>query len=218
MIFHSSAMNAARRLKEYTPAQIKNEPMLFSASYDFARNHGGPITDDFLDCLAMDYGHLLDDKLVIDSRVHMLMPGWYPCIPGWHHDDVPRTRRDGQPNYRKLDYKSKHFAVVVGDCSLTQFLYGKISLDIPRLGRTIYKDWNEQINHILGGTRRKPGLIPVQPGLPIYFDWQTFHRGMPATKNGWRMFIRASWDTDRPKLDEIRNQTQVYMSELEAGW
>ena len=216
MKFHSSAMNASRSMREYTVDQIKNEPMFFSASYAYARTHGGRITNEFLDLLEPDYGHLLDDKLVIDSRVHMLMPGWYPCIPGWHHDDVPRTRRDKQPNYRNPAYQSKHFAVVVGDCSLTEFLFGRISLDIPKLGHTIYKDWNNELNLMIKMGKLKPQ--PVVPGLPIYFDWQTFHRGMPATKSGWRMFIRASWDTDRPKLNEIRKQTQVYMSELEAGW
>jgi hypothetical protein len=26
-----------------------------------------------------------------DVKVHMLMPGQYPCIPNWHYDNVPRV-------------------------------------------------------------------------------------------------------------------------------
>ena len=26
-----------------------------------------------------------------DVKVHMLMPGQYPCIPNWHFDNVPRV-------------------------------------------------------------------------------------------------------------------------------
>lgn len=25
-----------------------------------------------------------------DVKVHMLMPGQYPCIPNWHYDNIPR--------------------------------------------------------------------------------------------------------------------------------
>lgn len=26
-----------------------------------------------------------------DVKVHMLMPGQYPCIPNWHYDNIPRV-------------------------------------------------------------------------------------------------------------------------------
>lgn len=32
---------------------------------------------------------------VVDVKVHMLMPGQYPCIPNWHGDFIPR---DGDGN------------------------------------------------------------------------------------------------------------------------
>lgn len=28
------------------------------------------------------------------------MPGMFLAIPGWHHDNVPRTVNNGQPNYK----------------------------------------------------------------------------------------------------------------------
>lgn len=30
------------------------------------------------------------EKYVVDVKVHMLMPGQWPCIPNWHYDNVPR--------------------------------------------------------------------------------------------------------------------------------
>lgn len=60
--------------------------MFYRADMGFAWKHGGPITQDFLGLLPQDW---YDSPVTIDSRVHMLMPGWYPCIPGMHHDDIP---------------------------------------------------------------------------------------------------------------------------------
>lgn len=36
--------------------------------------------------------HAPEDYLV-DVKVHMLMPGEYPCIPNWHCDFVPRDEK-----------------------------------------------------------------------------------------------------------------------------
>ena len=30
-------------------------------------------------------------EFVWDVKVHMLMPGQYPCIPNWHYDNIPRV-------------------------------------------------------------------------------------------------------------------------------
>lgn len=40
------------------------------------------------------YPHLEFDKenYLVDVKVHMLMPGEYPCIPNWHRDFVPRDK------------------------------------------------------------------------------------------------------------------------------
>lgn len=62
---------------------IKNEPMFFSSSADYCIRNGGDITKHILteikecDILTPDEYN----SCIIDSRVHMLMPGWYPCIP-----------------------------------------------------------------------------------------------------------------------------------------
>lgn len=30
------------------------------------------------------------NDFIWDVKVHMLMPGQYPCIPNWHYDNIPR--------------------------------------------------------------------------------------------------------------------------------
>ena len=30
------------------------------------------------------------NDLIWDVKVHMLMPGQYPCIPNWHYDNIPK--------------------------------------------------------------------------------------------------------------------------------
>ena len=40
------------------------------------------------------------DDYAVDVKVHMLMPGQYPCIPNWHLDFVPRDE-----NKKKLPGK-----------------------------------------------------------------------------------------------------------------
>jgi len=90
----------------FTQDDVKNEPMFFNSDLDFASKNGGPITRAFIKHFISEQGDRR--PYVFDSRVHMLMPGWYPCIPGFHHDDVPRSTSTGQPNYVDPEYRSEH--------------------------------------------------------------------------------------------------------------
>lgn len=44
-----------------------------------------PMLDELIPHLEHDV-----DEYVVDVKVHLLMPGEYPCIPNWHLDFVPR--------------------------------------------------------------------------------------------------------------------------------
>ena len=101
----ASCAQLGEYLPQFTQLEVKNEPMLWQCDRKFAYENGGPITRAFLD--AIKKTNLADD-LIIDTRTHMLMPGWWPAIPGYHHDDVPRTRADKQPNYENPEYKSEN--------------------------------------------------------------------------------------------------------------
>ena len=50
---------------------------------------------------------------VLDVKVHMLMPGQYPCIPNWHYDFVPRDDA-GQKLMHARDPDQKMYLWVSG--------------------------------------------------------------------------------------------------------
>ena len=212
-IYFKSTYNVIDRLPIYSQSVIKAEPQLWRADRAFALDRGGPITKDFLQRLP-DHGEAMK---VLDSRVHMLMPGMYPCIPGWHLDDIPRTRPDGQPDHVRPVYKSVHYAACLGDASLTHFIYGPLALtNVPTNRGIVYQQWHKDIEDLVNA-----GVVSdvaVRESELVKFGWGSFHRGEAATKHGWRMFIRASYDTDLQPMNEVRTQTQVYMTEPFVGW
>ncbi len=62
-----------------------------------------------------------------DIKVHMLMPGHYPCIPGWHVDNVPRGT-DGRQQFDKVRLDLGMWMWVSGG-PLTQFRNGYLSAE-----------------------------------------------------------------------------------------
>lgn len=193
---------------------IKNEPMFFNCDVDFCLYNGGPITTAFIAALPLDWK---DNGVVIDSRVHMLMPNWYPCIPGWHHDDVARGK-NGQPNYKDMPYRAQHvMGLVNGDICPTKFAIGEFNLPLIESG-TVYKEWHKAVEKEIGLKTVKE--VSAESGRLIQFDWQTFHSGQKAIANGWRWFCRVSRGTDRTKsiTNELRRQSQVYLEFPMEGW
>lgn len=202
---------------------VKNEPMLFNNDLRGAEKNGGVITQLFIEALPEDWKNV---PLVIDSRVHMLMPDWYPCIPGWHHDDVPRVRSDGQPEYEAPTDRSEHILMLVNaHLAPTEFAIGKTQFDVPALGETIYEKWHCAVEEYIAA--RLLETVSVPDKTLMKFNDRSWHRGVAATGNGWRFFIRASryWDAEgniiarrNERTNEIRKQVQIYMSAENAGW
>lgn len=212
----------------FTQEQVKNEPMFFNSSFVYAYENGGPITKAFLNAFALENKDTLsednyEEDFVFDSRVHMLMPGWFPCIPGFHHDDVPRRPLSedplGQPDYSEnRAYRSKHvMGMVNGDICPTQFALGRAKLEIPDRD-IIYKHWHPAVEELIRAGDLE--LFEVPSGVLIYFDCDTLHQGQRARSNGWRWFGRLSWNTDRSKhvTNEQRRQVQVYLEYPMEGW
>lgn len=207
-----------------TGEDAKNEPMFFNFNgadlYSDRRLPKRPLTIAFLERLTQIGWSL--SECVVDSRTHMLMPGWYPCIPGWHHDDVPRTRADLQPNYEDPSPIVEHAMMLCGDrVAPTEFLIGAPTVVIPPCGsrRPVYAACHDQIEDQIA----KSNLLIRQSapfGSLIEFNSRTWHRGVAAERFGWRWFIRASRKTPRIAkcTNEIRTQVQVYMSAENAGW
>lgn len=201
-------------LIEASQDEIKRQPMLHRADFNFALVNGGHLANEFLG--ELERIGWCKDRLLIDSRVHMLMPGMFPCIPGWHHDDVPRQRIDGQPNYVNPSYNAEHCMALWGDCSLTEFATGSAEFEIPALGQKIYKVWNPLVENFCAGGVLDKTVAPER--RMILFNSNTWHRGAETTKMGFRYFIRATRKSDLPARNEIRYNANVYMPVLDEGW
>lgn len=205
-------------------SQIKDEPMFFNSDYHFAMLNGGGITRAFLAAVPMEWKTA---PLVFDSRVHMLMPGWYPAIPGFHHDDVPRPViptgqhfiTAGQPDYENMRYKAEHImGLVNAEICPTNFVIGECKMSAIPEGELIYRQWHKEIEQLISNNSVEVTECPDRQ--LVYFDWQTFHTGVKAKSNGWRWFGRVTRNTDRVNniTNEIRKQVQVYLEFPMEGW
>ena len=215
MVIDSQFQLGAKIDRVFTNDEVKNEPMLFGCDARHAEDLGGPLTRAFLAALPISWRYAPD--LVVDSRVHMLIPGWFPAIPGYHHDDVPRSREDGQPNYVNPEYRSEHVMMLVNaEVCPTAFAVGSLDFTVPPLGRTIYKEWHPDVESAV-----KAGVLKLE-SIPdrtlAFFDDRAWHQATPAVKNGWRWFIRASRNTHRKPANELRRQVQVYLENPMEGW
>jgi len=210
----NSQIRIGETLPDFPVKEIKNEPMLFNCDLQHAYLFGESLTHAFLDKLPE--GWLNSKDLILDSRVHMLMKGWFPCIPGFHHDDVPRDRADGQPNYINSSYKAEHAMALIGDCCPTEFALGNAEFPEIKEGEKYYKIW-----HPLVVEKIKNGelaSVNAPSNKIIYFDYHTWHQGIQSAKDGWRWFIRATRNTGRKPTNELRRQVQVYLENPMEGW
>lgn len=220
--FNSQIKKVGDFKSDWTTAEIKNEPMFFNCDLHFAYQNGGGITRDFIRSLPKGW-----EKAVIDTRVHMLMPGWYPAIPGGHHDDIPRPIigpgqhfiTAGQPDYDNPRYHAEHImGLVNADICPTYFALGTMTMPAIPEGELIYREWHKEVERAIAN--EEADTYQAESGKLIYFDWQTFHTGQKTKLSGWRWFARISRNTDRQKqiTNEIRNQVQVYMEFPMEGW
>jgi len=60
---------------------------------------------------------------VVDAKVHMLMPGQFPCIPNWHGDAIPRNS-EGKLEIGEVDINQKMFLWLSGP-PFTEFSDGR---------------------------------------------------------------------------------------------
>lgn len=221
MTFNAS-VSVVGQIANYPQDVVKSEPMLFNCDRASAARLGGQITRDFLSWLPDGW-----DDVVIDSRVHMLMPGWMAAIPGWHHDDVPRPPipagqhfgTAGQPDYVTPRYHSEHLLVLLGaDVAPTEFAIGVCPMPEVRDGQIIYGEWSPVVDRLVESgavSTWRPSI-----GTVVQFDAHAFHRATVATGSGWRWFCRVSRNTERTRqaTNEQRVQVQVYLPAPTQGW
>ncbi len=214
---------------------VKNEPMIFSGCPDFAHSEGGPLTREITRILL---NHQMfrtvqmfspdNFRVVIDTRVTMTMEGMYPSIPGWHGDDIPRSRTTGQPVLHGVNPLVQHFMVLLSDqptaVSTTEFILKptEIDVDIANVWNSVDTHINDRLevhNKYNEGRPIEEQIAPttgfIEPGEIVRFNQEAIHRASPTVTPGWRFFYRASI-THRKPANEVRKQVQVYASK--NGW
>lgn len=209
---------------------IQQEPMLFGAEAKFADKQGGPLTD--LALLALENIGVDRTDLLVDTRSHMLKPGWFPAIPGWHCDEMPRGD-DGQPDIDLLpenDLRPRHYLIVLdaGTEAMTHFLSGKcrnyMALDDGLIEHDKALQRGEestvwgQCDSIIRKVAHPEDIEPALSGHLYEFDQFDFHTATSAKLDGWRWFFRATTKSKRPVANEIRRQVQVYLGNENGGW
>ena len=218
-------------VKPRIAGEIEREPMLFGADWDFAAEKGGPITRSFLAALNAAGGFgTMNPGIIIDSRVHMLQEGYYPCIPGWHTDDAPRDILTNQPDIFSPKVVQHALCVVDTDTgSTTEFITGRLRLrkesieaqrafTVDGKVKTVYEAASDIIDAALTDPPQAWSVNAVPNNAVCLFDSRDWHRGVPAKRAGWRFFIRASHSSDRKVENKIRRQVQVYLPRTNIGW
>ncbi len=214
--FHSDLTQRGSLASPVPQQVIIDETMLFGAGLEFAQTYGGPLTQAALREMALVDGLApAGYQWIVDSRSHMLMPGQYPAIPGWHCDGVPRGGYDAQPDLDRMDARVRHVAGHVSThpdgVSDTEYVSNGVTLH----GVDPENVW-DSVNRAVEDTT----LMVETPGDGVLasFPMPQIHRATPARNRGWRWWIHASLLPAKPK-DRIRRQVQVYTDLSKgSGW
>jgi hypothetical protein len=235
--FNRSPLVSGAAIEQPPPEVVKNTLGLWQADLDTAVRYGGELTRVALG--AMD---IRGDKrhVVVDTKVHMLMPGQCPAIPGWHTDGAPRAvgtmrgryspQGSGPPDLAvqeewDRDGKAPRFHLLVtGKGCLTEFLLDPVTLEVPSEATPgLYASLTRQVE-ALRAHPDGPAMFGASPSCrAVEWDWWTIHQGVVAAEREWRYLIRVTEsDYHEPlppsRLDEIlRTQSTVY-TPMEFGW
>lgn len=130
------------------------------------------------------------EKYVCDVKVHMLMPGQWPCIPGWHRDMVPRDENlVPQPD---LINTSKIMMMWLSGPPLTEFV-DRRGAGIVKVEPRTWVTFTQEDEH--RGT------------VSEIHTWRTFIRLVPEPLL-----------TPAPVDQWIRTHTQVYLNANDFSW
>lgn len=225
-LFNRKPINVgyARAIEQPDIDTLKNTPALWNASLEDALKYGGELTKAAIGSMNLRF----DRKyIVVDTKIHMLMPGMCPAIPNWHTDGCPRgaelrPEAKADPNIFAQEEmsESRFHLLVTGTGCLTEFITTPVELYVPSEPSTeLYKMVNNQVRMLAAGNELDVFTAPTC--TPIEFGWYDIHRGVQATKHEWRYLIRVT-ETDHmePQTDLrkiIRTQQQVYVPQ-DFGW
>ena len=206
--------------------ELEQEQSMYSATPEFCREYGGPITRNILQEVPEEFYAQAHQRGLfpnIDVRIHRLYPGNYPAYPGWHCDAQFRETYFGQPRREQTEI-SDHLICTVSSqpngVSNTEFIDESVELEIadhdPEEGVAFWALVDRQMKKERKGVK----IWRMPDGYLTRFDCLTLHRCRPATRRGWRLFFRvAMWY--RPNLDgsKLSRQEHVYVDTREpTGW
>ena len=225
MLFNRNEVKTGGSIEQPSQELVKNTLGLHNASLDDALKYGGELTRAALG--AMNLKH--DKKnIVVDTKIHMLLPGMCPAIPGWHTDGVPRGEdldptAKADPNIHAQEtMDSPHYHLLVtGESCLTSFIEERgVDLVVPDEPSTeLYKMISGQVNDAVADGDLTFYEMPTCTA--VEWDWWDLHTGNAAKFHEWRFLIRVTEsDHIEPKTDLrdiIRTQQQAYMP-MEFGW
>jgi len=222
--FTRNPVKVGNSIEEPSQELIETSMNLRQVSLEDAARYGGPITRSALGAMEFkgDRKHI-----IVDTKVHLLMKGWVPAIPGWHTDGVPRgvemnPAGSGAPNFRaQVEEKvtaPRYHLLVTGTHCPTRFMAEPYSFDLDiEGGRDLYKEMSKQANEAAGTYP----VFDTPASTVVEWDWWNVHTAQVSSGRGWRYLIRVT-ETDyiEPRKDPqdfIRTQNQVYVP-LEFGW
>lgn len=156
--FNRNEPVVGRPVERLSNDAIKATPGLWHASWDDALRYGGEVTRHVLGSVDLrgDRKHV-----IVDTKVHMLLPGFMPAIPGWHTDGVPRWDAElgwnverGLPSIGEQDDwedSGEDVAPIFhlytsGVGCLTRFVVAPLPLDLPPSGDPdLYKHVTQEV-------------------------------------------------------------------------
>jgi hypothetical protein len=209
-----------------TPSQdaIENSLNLRQVSLEDAARYGGSVTRSALGLL-----NLRGDRkhVVVDTKIHFLMKGMCPSIPGWHTDGVPRLDNGrGEPVLSGMTDGTftapRYHLLVTGTLCPTRFLtdpWGISDEELLRGGsEKLYSNMSDIVNSY---DESEYGILDTEDSVMYEWDWWNIHTAQVATGRGWRYLIRVTETDDIPPrtnpADFIRTQNNVY-TPTNFGW
>jgi hypothetical protein len=225
MLFNRTKPVFGKSIEQPSEELVKNTLGLHNASLEDALKYGGDLTRAAIG--AMDL-QMTKKNIIVDTKIHMLLPGMCPAIPGWHTDGVPRgnsldpTAKQA-PNIHVQEHMDSPIfhLLVTGTSCLTSFIHNRdVYLEVPDTPDSgLYSMVNKQVDSLVKGKELETYEAPSCTA--VMWDWWELHTGVPAKHHEWRFLIRVTeTDIQEPKTDLrdiIRTQQQGYMP-MHFGW
>lgn len=224
--FNRGKFEIGKSMKQPTQLEIQNTPTIIGATLEQARRLGGKVVNNALDLMKFD----LSKNIIVDVKVHMLMKGMSPAIPGWHTDGVPRGVEQnplskGKPfmDYQEGKKPHKFHLFVTGNNCLTEFIKDRnLALEVPDEPDTdLYKAVSKQVNKL-----KREGKIEtfdIPSCTVVTWDWWELHTGKPTSGFEWRVLIRVT-ETEDEHYNFIKEDKELYRLHnnvyipVEFGW